>query len=162
MRKSDRAHPWWRRMLAALAPTVPDGPVRLALHYVAEAGLAQALERDAQSLARYPQPRIHVLKMAERARDRAHRIRRALEAWGYPVTESDTTDGVRFPAAWDGLRASVSELNNMSETYLADGYAMERGRPEIATLLHALHRESARDRRDLIWTLRHLPTIPTE
>jgi hypothetical protein len=63
---------------------------------------------------------------------------------------------LRSPTAWDGLRASVSEVSGLSERYLADAYVMERGHPGLAGLLHDLHRESARDRRDLIWTLAQL------
>jgi len=50
----------------------------------------------------------------------------------------------------------VSEVSGLSERYLADAYVMERGHPGFAGLLHDLHRESARDRRDLIWTLAQL------
>jgi len=153
---NDRTRPWWRRLGAALAPTPPDGPERLARHYADEVRLAEALARDAEPLVRYPQARVRILEAAERARGRAQRIRRALEESGYPATEPATRGGLRSPTAWDGLRASVSEVSGLSERYLADAYVMERGHPEIAGLLHALHRESARDRRDLIWTLAQL------
>ena len=156
MSTNDRARPWWRRLVAALAPTPPDGPERLARHYSGEVRLADALIRDAEPLARYPQARVRILEAAERARGRAERIRLALEESGHPVTEPATRDGLRSPTAWDGLRASVSEVSVMSERYLADAYVMERGHPVIAGVLHDLHRESARDRRDLIWTLAQL------
>ena len=156
MSTNDRTRPWWRRLVAALAPAPPDGPERLARHYPAEVRLADALARDAEPLARYPQARVRILEAAERARGRAERIRRALEESGHPVTEPATRDGLPSPSAWDGLRASVSEVSGMSERYLADAYVMERGHPAIAGVLHDLHRESARDRRDLIWTLAQL------
>jgi hypothetical protein len=153
---NDRTRPWWRRLAAALAPTPPDGPERLARRYAAEIRLADALAQDAEPLVRYPQARVRILEAAERAQGRARRIRRALEDSGHPVTEADTRDGLRSPTAWDGLRASVSEVSGMSERYLADAYVMEREHPAIAGVLHGLHRGSARDRRDLIWTLAQL------
>ena len=156
MSKNDRTRPWWRRVVAALAPTPPNGPERLAQHYAAELRLAGALVQDAEPLVRYPQARVRILEAAERARGRARRIRRALEESGHPVTEPATRGGLRALTGWDGLRASVSEVSSMSERYLADAYAMERGHPGIAGLLHDLHRESTGDQRDLIWALAQL------
>ena len=155
MRNVDRS--WWRRLLATLAPASPDIAERLAQHYAAEVRLAQGLAQDAESLARYPHARVRILDAAERARGRALRIRRAaLEESGHPVPAPAARSGPRLPTAWDRLRAGVSELSRMSEVYLADAHAVERGHPGIASLLHDLHRESAGDRRDLIWTLAQL------
>lgn len=153
MRKIDRARPWWRRLVATLAPAPPGIAERLVGHYAAEVRLAHGLAQDAESLARYPHPRVRVLDAAEHARGRAQRIRRALEESGHPVSEPATRSGRIGPTVWDRLRAGVSELGRMSEAYLADAHAVERGHPGIAGLLHDLHRESAEDRRDLIWTL---------
>jgi hypothetical protein len=44
----------------------------------------------------------------------------------------------------------------MSEECLGDAHAVERTHPSIARLLYDLHRETAGDRRDLIWTLAQL------
>jgi hypothetical protein len=54
------------------------------------------------------------------------------------------------------LRAGVSELSRMSEACLADAHAVTREHPGVAGLLNELHRETAGDRRDLIWTLAQL------
>lgn len=154
MRNGDRS--WWRRLLATLAPTPPDVAERLAGHYAAEIRLAHGLGQSAGSLARYPHPRARVLDAAERARGRAHRIRRALEALGAPVTEPATRSGPLSATAWERLRAGVAELSGMSEACLADAHAVEREHPGIAGLLYELQRETAGDRRDLIWTLAQL------
>jgi hypothetical protein len=50
----------------------------------------------------------------------------------------------------------VSELSGLSEAYLANAHAVEREHPGIAGLLYELYRETAGDRRDLIWTLAQL------
>jgi hypothetical protein len=44
----------------------------------------------------------------------------------------------------------------MSEACLADAHAVAREHPGVAGLLNELHRETAGDRRDLIWTLAQL------
>jgi hypothetical protein len=156
MWRIDRARPWWRRLVATLAPAPPGIAERLARHYSAEVRLAHGLAQDAESLARYPHSRVRVLDAAERARGRAQRIRRALEESGHPVTEPTTRSGPRSPTAWERLRASVSELSGMSEACLADAQAVEREHPNIAGLLYELHAGTAEDRRDLIWTLAQL------
>lgn len=145
--------PWWRRLAAALAPTPPDRGERLAAHYAAEIRLAEALSREAESLTPYPLARGRILEAAERARSRAQRIRRALEEAGYRAPEGVTTDGSPSPIGWEGLRAGVRDLSGTSDAYLADAYAMERWHPDLAELLHELHRESAESRRDLMWPL---------
>ncbi|MEX2223412.1 MAG: hypothetical protein WEG40_16615 [Candidatus Rokuibacteriota bacterium] len=156
MRRVDRARPWWHRLVTALAPAPPDITERLARHHAAEVRLAHGLAQEAESLARYPHPRVRVLDAAEHARGRAQRIRRALAELGHPVAEPTTRSGRIGPTTWDRLRVDVSELGSMSDTYLADAHAVERGHPDIAGLLHDLYRESAGDRRDLIWTLAQL------
>jgi hypothetical protein len=47
----------------------------------------------------------------------------------------------------------MSELIEMSEGYLGDAQAVESEHPRVAGLLYDLHRETAGDGRDLIWTL---------
>jgi len=42
------------------------------------------------------------------------------------------------------------------KTFLADAHAVAREHPGMAGLLNELHRETAGDRRDLIWTLGQL------
>ncbi len=162
MDKSEGARPWWRRLLAALAPARPEGPERLAQHYEAEVRLAEALERDAGRLDRYPNAQARVREGARRARERAERLRRALEKSGHPVAEPGAAGGAEFPTTWDALRASVSELDRLGEMYLADAYALEHDSPDIATLLHALHRQAVAEHRDLIWTLMQVPRIAPE
>jgi hypothetical protein len=49
---------------------------------------------------------------------------------------------------WRRLRPGVSKLSGMSEEYLADAHAVDRGHLGIASLLHDLHRESVEDRQD--------------
>jgi hypothetical protein len=142
--------------VAALAPAPLDGAERLAVHHAAEVRLAYALVREAELLDRYPQPRRRILEAADRAKQRAQRVRHALEETGHSATEPATRNGSRSPMGWAGLRASVSDLASMSEAYLEDAYAMERRQPDVARLLRALHREAAGDRRDLIWTLAQL------
>ncbi len=159
MGKSERSRPWWRRLLAALAPARPDGPERLASHHAAEVRLAEALERDARRLDRYPQAQTRVREGARRARERAQRVRQALEKSGHPVAEPGTAGGAEFPTTWDELRASVSELDRLSEVYLADAYALEHDSPDGAALLRELHRETVAEHRDLIWTLMQVPRI---
>lgn len=154
MRNVNRS--WWRRLLAMLAPASPDIAERLAGHYATEIRLAHGLAQGAESLTRYPHSRVRVLDAAERARGRAQRIRRALEESGHAVTEPTTRSGPRSPTAWERLRASVSELSSMSEACLADAHAVAREHPGVAGLLNELHRETAGDRRDLIWTLAQL------
>jgi hypothetical protein len=149
--------PWWRRLLATLAPASPGIPERLAGHYATEIRLAHSLAQGAESLTRYPNPRVRVLDAAERARGRAQRIRRVLEELGYPVTEPAMRSGPRSMTAGERLRAGVSELSNMSDACLADAHAVAREHPGVAGLLNELHRETAGDRRDLIWTLARLP-----
>lgn len=154
MRKVDRS--WWRRLVATLATASPDVAERLAEHYAAEIRLAHRIAQAAESLARYPHPRPRVLAASERARGRARRLRRALEDLGHPVTEPATSTGPLSATAWERLRAGVSELSDLSEACLADAHAVEREHPGIAGLLDELHRETAEDRRDLIWTLAQL------
>lgn len=154
MRNADRS--WLRRLVATLVAAAPDVAERLAEHHAAEIRLAHCLAQGAESLARYPHPRLRVLAAAERARRRAQRIRRALEELGYPVTEPATTSGPLSMTAGERLRAGVSELGSMSEACLADAHAVAREHPGMAGLLNELHRETAGDRRDLIWTLAQL------
>jgi uncharacterized protein YjiS (DUF1127 family) len=142
--------------VAALAPTPLDRAERLAVHYAAEVRLADVLVREAESLARYPEPRRRILEAAEHANRRARRLRQALEETGHSAPQPATANGLRAPTGWGGLRAGVAELASMSEAYLADAYAMERRHPGIAALMRALHREAAGDQRDLIWTLAQL------
>jgi hypothetical protein len=83
------------------------------------------------------------------------------------VTEPVTESGPRSPTAWERLQAGVSDLSSMSEACLADAHAVERDYPGVARLLYDLHRETAEDRRTLIWTLAQLAgtavnTIPLE
>jgi hypothetical protein len=159
MRNVDRS--WWRRLLATLtpaaaAPASPDIAERLAGHYATEIRLAHDLTQGAESLTRYPNPRVRVLDTAERARGRAQRIRRVLEELGYPMTEPATRTGLLSMTVGERLRAGVSELSRMSEACLADAHAVTREHPGVAGLLNELHRETAGDRRDLIWTLAQL------
>jgi hypothetical protein len=129
---------------------------RLRWHYEAEARLAQRLARDAGSLARYPHAQARVLATAERVRGRAEGLRRALEALERPVTEPAAPGGPPAGTAWESLRDRVSELGEMSEAALMDAQAVEREHPGVARLLYGVHRETAEDRRDLIWTLAQL------
>lgn len=157
MRRMDR--PWWRRLLA---PTRLDIDEPLARHYAREIRLADSLAREAESLVRYPHAQVRVLHATERARGRAQRVRRALEELGRGVTEPAAESGPPSPTAWERLRNSVSDLNGMSEACLADAIAVERDDPGIARLLYDLHRETAGDRRDLIWTLAQLAGTAVE
>jgi hypothetical protein len=129
---------------------------RLVWHYEAEARLTQRLARDAGSLARYPQARARVLATAERVRERAERLRRALDALERPVTEPAPPSGRPAGTVWASLRDRVSDLGDMSESALMDAQAVEREHPVIARLLYDVYRETAEDRRDLIWTLAQL------
>ena len=155
--KNGAGAPWVRRLMATLAPVTPDIAERLARHYAAEVRLARGLAQDAASLVRYPHSRVRLLGAAERTRGRAQHIRRALEGSGQPVADPATRNGPIEPTVRDRLLASVSELSSMSEAYLMDAQAVEREDPGIAGLLYDLHRETAEDRRDLIWTLAQLP-----
>ncbi len=152
--ESNNARPWWRRQLAMLTPSRRDPGERLAQHYADEVRLARDLVEAAESLIQYPQQRAQVLSAAEHARRRAQRIQRTLEGVDLPGAEPVTLS--REQTAWERLRAHLSELNRMSEAYLADAYAVTRNGPEIADLLLQCHRESAKDRRDLVWTLARL------
>ena len=155
MRKVDRS--WWRRLLATLAPASPPKIAeRLAGHYATEIRLAHGLTQGAESLTRYPNPRVRVLDAADRARGRAQRIRGVLEELGYPMTEPATRTSPVSMTAGERLRAGVSELSSMSEACLADAHAVAREHAGVAGLLNELHRETAGDRRDLIWTLAQL------
>src|SRR4029453_10619770 len=151
MRRMDR--PWWRRLLA---PTPLDIEERLARHYAREIRLAHSLARGAEALVRYPHAQVRVLDATERACGRAQRVRRALEEMGQAVTEPATESVPRSATAWERLRNSVSDLASMSEAGQADAMAVELDHPRIARLLYDLHRETAGDRRDLIWTLAQL------
>jgi hypothetical protein len=153
-----RTRAWWPRLLAVLAPAFPDIEERLAGHCAAEERLAHGLGRDAEALTGYPHARSRVLGVAERARGRAQRVRRALEGLRHPAIVPATRRGPGEPRAWAGLHASISELSRMSEECLRDAHAVERTHPSIARLLHDVHRETAGDRRDLIWTLAQLGT----
>jgi len=157
MRKMEGARPWWRRLVVTLAPAPPDIAERLTRHYAADVRLARGLAQDAASLVRYPHSRVRLLGAAERARGRAQRIRRALEGSGHPVADPATRNRPIEPTVRDRLLASVSDLSNMSEACLMDAQAVECEDPGIAGLLYGLHRETAEDRRDLIWTLAQLP-----
>ena len=163
MRQTERARPWWRRLGTALAPRPLDIAERLTQHYAAEVRLADGLAQEVESLARYPSARDRVLGAAERARGRAQRIRQALEGLKRPVTEPWTRKERTSSTYWVRLRDSVSELSRMSDACLVDAQAIEREHSGIASLLRDLHRETSRDRRDLIWTLAQLPgtTIAT-
>ncbi|HJR02426.1 MAG TPA: hypothetical protein VKA83_12375 [Methylomirabilota bacterium] len=154
MRNVNRS--WWRRLLTTLAPASPDIAERLAGHYATEIRLAHGLTQGAESLTRYPNPRVRVLDAAERARGRAQRIRRVLEELGHPAVGPASRSGPRSMTAGERLRAGVSELSSMSEAYLADAYAVGREHSDMASLLNELHRETAGDGRDLIWTLAQL------
>jgi hypothetical protein len=151
MRNVDRS--WWRRLLATLAPASLDIAERMAGHYATEIRLAHGLTKGAESLTRYPNSRVRVLDAAERARGRAQRIRRVLEELGYPATEPTSRSGPLSMTAGESLRAGVSELSSMSEACLSDAHAVAREHPGVAGLLNELHRETAGDRRDLIWIL---------
>ena len=144
---------WWTR---PLAPASPDIAERLAGHYATEIRLANGLTHGAGSLTRYPNPRVRILDAADRARERAQRIRRVLEELGHPVTEPATRSSPLSMTAGERLRAGVAELSSMSEACLADAHAVAREHPGVAGLLNELHRETAGDRRDLIWTLAQL------
>jgi hypothetical protein len=159
--------PWWRRLVAALAPPPPvDVAERLAGDYAAEVRLAHDLAEDAETLSRYPQPRAAVLKAAGRAGERGRRLRQALEDLGHPVIEPGPGSGLRATLVGERLRARVGELGTMRDAYLTGAYAVEREHPDIATLLHDHQRAVEGDRRDLIWTLARLaetavnPTSP--
>lgn len=156
MREIGRARPWWRRLVATLAPAPPGIAERFVGHYAAEVRLAHGLSQDAESLARFPHPRVRVLDAAERARGRAQRIRRVLEELGYPMAGPAPGSGPLSMTAGERLRAGVSELGRMSEAYLADAHAVARDHSGLTGLLNELHRETAGDRRDLIWTLARL------
>jgi hypothetical protein len=156
MRGVGRTRAWWPRLLAVLVPALPDIEERLAGHYAAEERLAHGLGRDAEALTGYPHARSRVFGVAERARGRAQRVRRALEGLGDPAIVPATRCGPWEPRAWARLHASISELSRMSEECLGDAHAVERTHPSIARLLYDLHRETAGDRRDLIWTLAQL------
>jgi hypothetical protein len=145
--------PWWRRLLA---PTPLDIDERLAWHYARETQLAHGLAQEAASLVRYPHAQVRILDATGRAHGRAQRVRRALKDLGEAVTDPATESGPLSATAWQRLRAGVSELSGMSEAYLADAHAVERDHPGIARLLYDLHRETAEDRRELIWTLAQL------
>jgi hypothetical protein len=155
-RGRDRVHPWWRRQLAMLARSGHVPGERLAQHYTAEVRLARSLMEDAESLSRYPHQRVRVLDASDHARRRAQQIQRALEELELPVTEPGTRSREQGHTAWKRLRAHISELSRISEAYLVDAYAAERDHPETAGLLLELHRESAGDRRNLVWTLAQL------
>ena len=157
MRQMERARPWWRRLVVTLAPAPPCIAERLTRHYAAEVRLAHALAQDAASLVRYPHSRVRLLGAAERARGRAQHLRQALEGSGQPVADPVTRKRPIEPTVRDRLLASVSVLSSMSEACLMDAQAVEREDPAIASLLYGLHRETAEDRRDLIWTLAQLP-----
>lgn len=157
MRRTEQARPWWRRLAATLAPAPPDIAERLARHYAAEVRLARGLAQDAASLVRYPHSRVRLLGAAEHARRRAQHLRQALEGSRQPVADPATRNGPIEPTVRDRLLASVSDLSSMSEAYLMDAQAVEREDPGIAGLLYDLHRETAEDRRDLIWTVAQLP-----
>jgi hypothetical protein len=148
--------PWWRRLVAALAPAPVDVSERLAGDYAAEIRLAHDLAEDAETLSRYPHPRAVVLKTAGRAGERGRRLRRALEDLGHPVIDPGPRSALRATPAWERLRARVGELGTMREAYLTGAYAVEREHPDIATLLHDHRRAVEGDRRDLIWTLARL------
>jgi hypothetical protein len=136
----------------ALAATPTDIEERLAGHYAAEAGLAQSLNQAGEALARYPQARSRVLAASERARGRAQRVLRALRESGHPTTEGVARSARGQTTAWERLRACTSELSDMSEAYLGDAQAVESEHSRTAGLLYDLHRETAGDGRDLIWT----------
>jgi hypothetical protein len=157
MRNLERARQWWRRPVANLASAPPDIAERLARHYAAEIRLACGLAEDAASLVRYPHSQVRLLGAAERARQRAQHLRQALEGSGQPVADPATRSGPIEPTVRDRLLTRVSDLSGMSEAYLMDAQAVERGDPGVAGLLYDLHRETAEDRRDLIWTLAQLP-----
>lgn len=129
---------------------------RLEWHYAAEVRLARDLARDAGSLARYPHARARVHAVAERSLGRAGHVRRALERLEHPVVEPGAESGPWTSTPWERLRERVSDLSRMSEAGLMDAQAVEREHPEIARLLYRLHRETAEDRRDVIWTLAQL------
>jgi len=99
MRNVNRS--WWRRLLATLAPASPDIAERLVGHYATEIRLAHGLAQGAESLTRYPNPRVRVLDLAERARGRAQRIRRARRI-GAP---GDQAGDEERPTLDDGGRA---------------------------------------------------------
>ena len=158
-RVTDVDRPWWRKLLAMVAPSRPDLGERLAQHYRAEIRLARFLAQDAEALTRYPHQSVLVLDASEHAGQRARRIRGAFEGLAHPVTEVSRGSG---QTAWERLRANISDLSEMSEAYLADAFAVERGHPEISGLLLQLHKETAGDRRDLVWVLAQLEATGVE
>jgi len=157
MRKMERAPSWWRRRVATPAPAPPDIAERLTRHYAAEVRLARGLAHDAASLVRYPHSQVRLLGAAEHARGRAQRLRRPLEESGQPVADPASRNGPIEPTVRDRLLARASDLSSMSGACLIDAQAVEREHPGIAGLLYDLHRETAEDRRDLIWTVAQLP-----
>jgi hypothetical protein len=138
---------------AALAPARPDIEERLAGRYAAEERLVRGLNEAGDALARYLHARSRVLAASERARGRALRIRRMLREAGHPTPEETAGSARSDPTAWQRLRAGMSELSDLSEAYLADAQAVESDHPRVAGLLYELHRETAGDGRDLIWSL---------
>jgi hypothetical protein len=148
-----RKRSWWRGLLT---PAPFDVAERLIGHYDTEMRLARQLAEDSESMGRYPQSRSGLLKMAVRTRGRTERLRRALEGLGQRLSESVPETSPRPSSTWERLRAGVSELSSLSEAYLADAHAGQREHSGIASLMYELHRETARERRDLIWVLSQL------
>jgi hypothetical protein len=99
MRNVNRS--WWRRLLATLAPASPDLAERLAGHYATEIRLAHDLAQGADSLTRYPHPRVRVLDVAERARESAAHSACARRS-GVP---GDRAGDEERPTLGDGRRA---------------------------------------------------------
>jgi len=155
-RDGDGVRPWWREQLAMLAPAHRDLADRLAQHYAAEVRLAHDLMQDADLLIQYPHQRVGVRDASEHARRRAQRIQRAHEGLERPLIAPVSMTKERENTAWERLRAHLPELARMSDAYLADAYVVIRDHPETARLLFQLHRESAEDRRDLVWILARL------
>lgn len=159
---TDGTRPWWRRLLATLAPARPDLGKRLAQHHTAEVRLGRFLAQDAESLVRYSHQAVRVLEASEHARRRAQRLRRAREDLAHPVIEPITMSKRSGHTAWERLRANISELSRMSDAYLADANALERDHPELAGLLLQLHQDAAADGRDLVWTIAQLEATGVE
>lgn len=122
--------------------------------------LSDALERestwgatlaaDARRLARYPEQRARLERLAARSEARARRL---AEALGVPLPTPRPIPHTEGATTWQRLRRDLEWLTEGLERDLEDAYALERDHPEAAALLLELREGRAQDRRELVRVL---------
>jgi hypothetical protein len=109
-----------------------------------------ALATDARRLARYPEQRARLERLAARSEMRARRL---AEALGVPLPTAAAISHPEGATTWRRLRRDLEWLSEGLEQDLEDAYGLERDHPELSALLLELRHGRAEDRREFVRVL---------